>query len=91
MQLDDPLDAIAVHLWNGTWGVIAVGFLAGKGLILQSYGTDQYGNDRPFGCWLGGDGRLLGAQVIYALWLAGVLPFGSIGIGILVVWKSIRY
>lgn len=72
MQLDDPLDAIAVHAWNGTWGVIAVGFFAGEGLVAASYGTDPYtGSNRQYGCFMGGNGRLLGAQVIYALWLAG--------------------
>ena len=29
VQLDDPLDAIAVHAWNGTWGVLSCGFLSG--------------------------------------------------------------
>ena len=72
LQLDDPLDAIAVHAWNGTWGVLAVGFFAGRGLITASYGTDPYtGNEREYGCFLGGNGRLLGAQIIYALWLGG--------------------
>jgi ammonia channel protein AmtB len=33
LQLDDPLDAIAVHAWNGTWGVIAVGLFAGEKLV----------------------------------------------------------
>jgi Amt family ammonium transporter len=86
LRLDDPLDAIAVHAWNGTWGVIAVGFFAGKGLIAASYGTNPYSPDannpefRQWGCFLGGDGSLLGAQVIYALWLAGwvlanMIPF----------------
>ena len=74
LQLDDPLDAIAVHAWNGTWGVIAVGFFAGQGLITQSYGLDPFtGNARQYGCFLGGDGKLLGAQIIYALWLGGML------------------
>ena len=84
VQLDDPLDAIAVHAWNGTWGAIAVRFLAGKSQIQQAYGflnTDnncvQDQNDpnscplRQWGCWVGGDGHLLGAQIIYLLWLAG--------------------
>ncbi len=75
LQLDDPLDAIAVHAWNGTWGVIAVGFFAGQGLITQSYGVDPYtGLERQYGCFLGGNGRLLGAQIIYACWLGGQSP-----------------
>ena len=78
LQLDDPLDAIAVHCWNGTWGVIAVGFLAGQGLVTQSYGLDQNGNQRQWGCWMGGNGRLLGAQLIYAFWLAGKFCYSSL-------------
>ena len=42
MQWDDPLDAIAVHAWNGTWGVIAVGAFADADLITNSYGTDVF-------------------------------------------------
>lgn len=90
VQWDDPLDAIAVHAWNGSWGVIAVGLLAGQGLIFQSYGSDpSYTGDfalnsdqsnlsdapsdyfRQYGCLLGGNGRLLGAQIIYLMWLCG--------------------
>ena len=98
MQWDDPLDAIAVHAWNGSWGVIAVGLLAGKGLIFQSYGSDpSYSGDfslnsdqsnlsdapdayfRQWGCILGGNGRLLGAQIIYLMWLCGELSHGAEG------------
>lgn len=75
VQLDDPLDAIAVHAWNGTWGVLAVGFFASEGLVLQSYGSNPYtGENRQWGCFLGGDGKLLAAQIIYALWLGGAPP-----------------
>jgi len=28
LHLDDPLDAIAVHCWNGTWGLIAPGLFS---------------------------------------------------------------
>ena len=71
-QLDDPLDAIAVHGWNGTWGVIAVGLFASETLITNSYGLDQSGNVRPYGCFFpGGNGALLAAQIAYALWIAG--------------------
>lgn len=63
-----------MHAWNGTWGVIAVGFFAGGSLITNSYGLNQDGNQRPYGCFFpGGDGALLAAQIAYALWIAGAL------------------
>ena len=84
LQMDDPLDAIAVHAWNGGVGVLAPGFIASQGLIAAAYGfesTDgvcvENSNDPnhcPFlqhGCFLGGDGHLLGAQIIYFLWIVG--------------------
>lgn len=72
LQWDDPLDAIAVHAWNGTWGVLAVGFFASADLITNSYGTGQDGNTRPYGCFFpGSNGHLLAAQIAYALWIAG--------------------
>lgn len=81
MQVDDPLDAIAVHAFNGTWGVIAVGFFAADNLIRQSYGYHPYKTNeltgesdvpRHYGCFMGGDGRLLAAQLVYSIWLGGV-------------------
>lgn len=36
VHLDDPLDAIAVHAWNGTWGLIAPGFFSAEALIQVS-------------------------------------------------------
>ena len=82
LQVDDPLDAIAVHAFNGTWGVIAVGFFAADNLIRQSYGYHPYKTNavtgesdvpRHYGCFMGGDGRLLAAQIVYSIWLGGVL------------------
>ena len=71
-QLDDPLDAIAVHGWNGTWGVLAVGFFSSESLITNSYGLAQDGSTRPYGCFFpGSNGALLAAQIAYALWIAG--------------------
>ncbi|KAK9809380.1 hypothetical protein WJX73_010467 [Symbiochloris irregularis] len=95
LHLDDPLDAIAVHAWNGGVGVIAPGFIASQGLIQQSYGFANTDNDctqdptnsstnncpfRQYGCFLGGNGDLLGAQIIYFCWIVGwvlgnMLPF----------------
>lgn len=80
LQVDDPLDAIAVHAFNGTWGVIAVGLFAGEKLISQSYGFHPYSTNpvtgasdvpRNYGCFMGGNGRLLAAQIVYSIWLGG--------------------
>lgn len=79
LQIDDPLDAIAVHAFNGTWGVLAVGLFAAKNLVNTSYGFHPYKLDasgastisRHYGCFLGGDGRLLAAQIVYSIWLGG--------------------
>ena len=38
LHLDDPLDAIAVHCWNGAWGLLALGFFSAKDLINGAYG-----------------------------------------------------
>lgn len=74
LQIDDPLDAIAVHAFNGTWGVWAVGLFGAKNLINTSYGYNPYTTgDRHYGCFMGGGGNLLAAQVVYSIWLGGML------------------
>lgn len=40
LHLDDPLDAIAVHAWNGTWGLIAPGFFSTQ-VYIQVCPTDS--------------------------------------------------
>ena len=73
LHLDDPLDAIAVHCWNGTWGLIAPGLFSAQDLIQNAYGTiPTTTNPRThYGCFLGGDGNLLAAQLIDVLFIAG--------------------
>ena len=71
-QLDDPLDAIAVHAWNGVWGVISVGIFAAQELVMNSYGVStQTNGQRPYGFIMGGGGYLFAAQLVYVLWIAG--------------------
>jgi len=76
MRLDDPLDAVAVHAWNGLWGVIAAGLFSDVALVGNSYLTnDPAGVPFPRGGGLfysggPGRGRQLAAQVVYALWVA---------------------
>ncbi len=77
LHLDDPLDAIAVHCWNGTWGLIAPGLFSAEDLIANAYGNiPTTTNPRThFGCFLGGDGNLLAAQLVDVLFIAGAQCF----------------
>lgn len=79
-RLDDAVDAIPVHLTNGIWGVIAVGFFSSPTNVLNAYGTDAHVG------WFYSLGRgsldatLLGNQCLEVLfilgWVAGmVTPF----------------
>ena len=73
-KLDDPLDAIAVHCWNGTWGLIAPGLFSAQDLINNAYGgIPPLGTTmRPhYGAFLGGGGHLLAAQLVDVIWIFG--------------------
>ena len=41
IKIDDAVDAIPVHLFNGIWGVLAVGFFAHPDHLLAAYHTDE--------------------------------------------------
>ena len=54
LHIDDPVGAVAVHMFNGIWGTIAVGLFA----------TDSVpGNDSLVGLFYGGGFSLLGKQL----------------------------
>jgi ammonium transporter, Amt family len=89
MQVDDPLDAIAVHAVSGMWGMIAGALFSASNLVSDWYGpvpgsvstgtsssTEGYGQ-RPYGLFMGGGGALLGAHLIYilviAVWTMGIM------------------
>lgn len=65
VQVDDPLDATAIHGVCGVWGLIAVG-LFGNG----------NGGSEP-GVFYGGEnaGKLLGSQIVCALFIIGWASF----------------
>lgn len=63
LHVDDPVGAVAVHGINGIWGTIAVGFFATKN------GNAFLGNDMV-GVFYGGDGKLLGIQLLGVLTIA---------------------
>ena len=77
IKLDDPLDTVAVHAWNGLWGILAAGLFSDVKLVGNSYLTnDPAGLPFPRGGGLfysggPGRGRQLAAQVVYAIWVAG--------------------
>lgn len=69
-RLDDAVDAIPVHMVNGMWGMIAVGFLA-----CPRYLNMTYGKEIPHVGWFyslsrkSGDARLLAAQIVGILFI----------------------
>lgn len=68
LKIDDPLEAFPIHGATGLWGAIAVGFFAREQLLFQS----GYGNDNGWeGVFYGGGGRLLAANVVMVLAVAG--------------------
>jgi Amt family ammonium transporter len=65
--IDDAVDAIPVHMINGLWGLLAVGFFASPRKLELAYEiTEHSGWFYNFS-----DGRLLGAQACAALWIVG--------------------
>ncbi len=76
MHIDDPVGALAVHLVNGTFGVIAVGLFAQDGITGAATGN---------GLFFGGGFKLLSAQLI------GVLAVGAFTFIVsMIVWSIIK-
>ena len=65
LLIDDPLDAVAVHLFCGMWGAITAGLFSTKERMSTVYGTDKHG------LFMGGDGNMLGCQIIGILAVFG--------------------
>ncbi len=65
LRVDDPVGAVAVHMFNGIWGTLAVGLFAT---------TSAPGNDSVVGLFYGGGVKQLGIQLLgfasVALWTA---------------------
>ena len=67
MHFDDPLEAAQLHGGCGAWGLLFVGLFAEKNYVTQIYG----GDGRLYGLFMGGGGKLLAAQIIEILAIAG--------------------
>jgi len=59
LGIDDPVEATAVHLLNGVWGLVAVGLFADKDSIGRAYAPTEH-----WGAFLGGGGLLLGVELL---------------------------
>jgi Amt family ammonium transporter len=73
LKIDDAVDAIPVHFFNGMWGCIATGFFAAPRLTDAAYGETGVGV-------FYGDGKLLVCQIFgvlfILLWTVGIMtPF----------------
>lgn len=42
LKLDDAVDAIPVHMFNGIWGLLATGLFSSPGRLLDAFGTDEH-------------------------------------------------
>ncbi|KAL0718841.1 hypothetical protein Bca4012_068164 [Brassica carinata] len=68
VQYDDPLEAAQLHGGCGAWGLIFVGLFAKEKYMNEVYGATP---GRPYGLFMGGGGKLLGAQFVQILVIAG--------------------
>jgi len=80
-RLDDAVDAIPVHMANGMWGLIAVGFVASPRYLRMTYGVEFEHVGWFYSLGRGsGDARLLAAQIVGILFIVGwclviMMPF----------------
>ena len=62
LRIDDPVGAVAVHMMNGIWGTISVGFFATN--TVPGYAIADAAGTELTGLFYGGGFKLLGLQMI---------------------------
>lgn len=62
LRIDDPVGAVAVHMMNGIWGTISVGFFATN--TAPGYSIADASGTELTGLFYGGGFKLLGLQLI---------------------------
>lgn len=80
LRIDDAVDAIPVHMFNGIWGVLATGFFASPRLIELAYNGTREHSGLFYGRGRAGKGNLLGCQFILVIFILGwvfvtMMPF----------------
>ncbi|XP_057959416.1 ammonium transporter 1 member 1 [Malania oleifera] len=68
VKYDDPLEAAQLHGGCGAWGIIFTALFAKEEFVNQVYPGKP---GRPYGLFMGGGGRLLGAHIIQILVIIG--------------------
>ncbi|KAK1289974.1 Ammonium transporter 1 member 1 [Acorus calamus] len=68
LKYDDPLEAAQLHGGCGAWGIIFTALFAEKKYVNQVYPGHP---NRPYGLFMGGGGKLLGAHIIQILVIIG--------------------
>lgn len=77
LKIDDAVDAIPVHFFNGIWGVVAAGLFATPAGMSSAYSNED---ETKAGAFYGGDGSLLAVNICGILfiiaWLTAIMtPF----------------
>lgn len=62
LRIDDPVGAVAVHMMNGIWGTVSVGFFATN--TAPGYSIADASGTELTGLFYGGGFKLLGLQLI---------------------------
>ena len=62
IRVDDPVGAVAVHMFNGIWGTIAVGLFATD--TAPAYAIADAAGNKMVGLFYGGGVKLLGIQLL---------------------------
>ncbi|VVB04418.1 unnamed protein product [Arabis nemorensis] len=68
LKYDDPLEAAQLHGGCGAWGLIFVGLFAKEKYVNEVYGASP---GRHYGLFMGGGGKLLGAQLVQIVVIIG--------------------
>ncbi|KAF3322207.1 ammonium transporter 1 member 2-like protein [Carex littledalei] len=68
LKFDDPLEATQLHGGCGMWGIIFTALFAREKYVNQVYPGRP---GRPYGLFMGGGGRLLGAHIVGILAIIG--------------------
>ncbi|KAI5649814.1 hypothetical protein M9H77_35819 [Catharanthus roseus] len=68
LKFDDPLEAAQLHGGCGAWGIIFTALFATEEYVNQVYPGKA---GRPYGLFMGGGGKLLGAHIIQILVIFG--------------------